>query len=457
VQHVFLYDNGSSDETPEVLEVFQNHGLVTVVDWPLPGSQVSAYNHALRLFGPNVDWLAFFDVDEFLVPLQDDDVPGVLARYPDAANVQVPRREFAFSGHRVPPAALTIEAYTHTANTADRDSGQGPKVKAIVQPRGVFAAEIHVATVADRFPEGLDSRGRPVPTRTVPGRQLGDVIQLNHYYTRSFEEFEAKRFRGSAAGRLPRPAIPFDIPTKEVDTSAHRFIERTQAMIERMRSLEPRPYVYGSQLAFPQFPVFDDLGRFAEFGIANMAAGLAEAGRGPAMRFTNLWPGVGFVCDLSDTGFQPDPAAFSGSAHGRALFEHMRARLEASLAGGVDGTIADLGLRRGTTVVGPAGWTLRPEGGVARLEAELSLDGRRRCASIGFVLGSPAPLRLRVHLAETGGAASDPTVIDLPASDALAGVVEVASRPLALAACTIEIESDAAEMILADLFVVTYG
>src|SRR3990170_302758 len=112
VQHVFLYDNGSDDGLHEVVDRYVTHGLVSVVHWPLPGGQIDAYSHALRFFGPSVEWLAFIDVDEFIVPLVDDDIPALLARWPDAADVRLPRVDFAFSGHRSPPPGLTIEAYT---------------------------------------------------------------------------------------------------------------------------------------------------------------------------------------------------------------------------------------------------------------------------------------------------------------------------------------------------------
>ena len=104
-EHVFLYDNGSNDALDEVIEPWVNHGLVTLVHWPLPGGQIDAYAHALRFYGPSVEWLAFIDVDEFIVPLVDDDIPTLLARWPDAADVRVPRVDFGFSGHRAPPRA----------------------------------------------------------------------------------------------------------------------------------------------------------------------------------------------------------------------------------------------------------------------------------------------------------------------------------------------------------------
>ena len=105
VDHFFIYDNGSTDALDEVIEPWVNHGLVTLVHWPLPGGQIDAYSHALRFYGPSLEWLAYFDVDEFVVPLVDDDIPTVLARFPHAADVRIPRIDYGFSGHREPPAA----------------------------------------------------------------------------------------------------------------------------------------------------------------------------------------------------------------------------------------------------------------------------------------------------------------------------------------------------------------
>ena len=68
VQHFFLYDNGSADGIEGLLEGYLNRGLVTFVRFPMRGLQRDAYNHALRFFGPATEWLAYVDIDEFLVP-----------------------------------------------------------------------------------------------------------------------------------------------------------------------------------------------------------------------------------------------------------------------------------------------------------------------------------------------------------------------------------------------------
>ena len=105
VDHFFVYDNRSTDALHEVVEPWVGHGLLTLVHWPSPGGQIDAYSHAVRFYGPSCEWLAFFDVDEFVVPLVDDDIPSVLARFPDAADIRIRRVDFGYGGHRTPPEA----------------------------------------------------------------------------------------------------------------------------------------------------------------------------------------------------------------------------------------------------------------------------------------------------------------------------------------------------------------
>ena len=380
VQHVFLYDNGSRDGLHDILEPWVNHGLVTAVHWPLPGGQLDAYAHALRFFGPSVEWLAFVDVDEFIVPLVDDDIPTLLARWPEAADVRMPRVDFGYSGHRVPPPGLTIEAYTEVADVFGRDPAKPPRVKTASRSRSVSAVGIHTATVAD-VPVGAD--GAAVPSQTIGSRACEDLVQVNHYYTRSFEEFEAKRFRGSATGRIARPAIPFDLPALRLDTTAQRFAERTRATLAFMDSLARSPYHYGSQLGATQFPRFNDLGLFAEFAIANVVAEEPQPRREPTLRLENLYAGTGFVgrlpATIGDAGqpatpvHRPRRGDLSASVHLAPLLERSRGRLEASWAADVD--LPRSTLRAGALEDRDDGWLLTRDAAVPEVAFEVDLQG----------------------------------------------------------------------------------
>jgi hypothetical protein len=450
VEHFFIYDNGSDDDFHEIIERYVNHGLATVVHWPMGGGQLDAYSHALRFFGPSVDWLAYFDVDEFLVPLVDEDIPSVLARFEDGADVRVPRVEFGFSGHRTPPEALTIDAYTGVADVFGRDPSKPPRVKTILQPRGISAIGIHTATLADS-PIARDQR--PVPTRSVR-KAAREHIQLNHYYTRSFEEFEAKRFRGSATGRIARPAIPFDLPTLREDASAHRFIDRTLEMMERMRSLEPRPYHYGSQLALGQFPHANDLGLFSEFAFANVAAEEPELRREPAFRLPNLLASTGFVGDISETGHVPSRGDLSTSIHVGPLLDRSRGRIDATWANESPGAITTA--RLGAVVEAEDGWTLQPAEGVVDIEFPVDANASRRCYALGFVLVGAAPMALRLQLVRTDTTTSDPVDVQLEHAVTYAGVVEFDDVPTLVAGARIRITTEA-ELLVHDLFLMSYG
>jgi hypothetical protein len=450
VQHFFIYDNGSDDELHEVIEAWVNHGLVTLVHWPLPGGQIDAYSHALRFYGPSVAWLAFFDVDEFVVPLVDDDIPSLLARWPDAADIRMPRVDFGFSGHRTPPDGLTIEAYIEVANVFGRDPAKPLRVKTVLQPRAVSAMGIHTATVADA---PLTADGRPLPRETI-GVGCHELVQVNHYYTRSFEEFEAKRFRGSATGRIARPAIPFELPALRIDRSAMRFAAQTRATMALLRSLEPSPYHYGSQLALSQFPHFNDLGLFAEFAIANTVMEEPEPRREPRLRLENLLLGTGFVADISATDHSPRRGDLSLSMHLAPLLERSRGRLEASWAA-APAEVAST-LRAGTATEAEDGWRLSAAEGVVEVAFGIDARGHRRCHALGFVLRAPGPTRLELELGRQDGS-SAPVEAQLVTAGTYAGVVEFEALPALATAGTLRVEAARGDVVMHDLFVMSYG
>jgi hypothetical protein len=427
VEHFFIYDNGSTDHLHRVIDPWVNHGLVTLVHWPLPGGQIDAYSHALRLYGPSVEWLGFFDVDEFVVPLVDPDIPTLLARWSDASDVRMPRVDFGFSGHRGPPDALTIEAYTEVADVFGRDPSKPPRVKTFARSRSVSAVGIHTATVPD---EPRDARGKKVPARTI-GRDCWELVQVNHYYTRSFEEFEAKRFRGSATGRIARPAIPFELPALRTDTSAQRFAPRTQAVIDYMRTLSASPYRYGSAFPYEQLPRFNDLGLFTEFAIANTVLEEPEPVREPRLRLENQYRGIGFVGVISGHDHAVVDGELSGSRHLQTLLERARAELIGTLpeAGVVDGT--------------------------ARFP--VGAGGRRRVYATGFVVTTTEPSRLETDFVRADGSRSEPITLRLPAGGTYAGIVELHPDPHLVDRVDVAISSENGVVQVHDAFVLAYG
>ncbi|CAN0125964.1 unnamed protein product, partial [Scytosiphon promiscuus] len=68
VSKVYMYDNGSSDESREILKKFERSHFVEVREWPHQGAQTEALNDCLSRFRHKTRWISFIDVDEFIDP-----------------------------------------------------------------------------------------------------------------------------------------------------------------------------------------------------------------------------------------------------------------------------------------------------------------------------------------------------------------------------------------------------
>ena len=447
VDHFFIYDNGSTDGSAELLERYISHGWVTRIDWPIKGGQVAAYNHALRMFGTTATWLGFYDPDEFLVPLQDVSIPQLLARFPDAAVLRIPRVEIGFSGHRIRPQGLAIESYDQVANVLDLDPALPPRVKSIVRPGSVSAVDVHLGISADVLPPGA-------PAKTYE-RELDALAQLSHFYTRSWEEFEAKRFHGSATGRIARPAVDLDLPTIAINDAAARYADRTRAMMARVGRLDPEPYMYGSQIGFEYFPRPNDLFRFGEFAVANYAAGLEEPKRYAAIRLRNRYRGVGLVADISEAEVEPARDAFSTSPHAEALVAHMRGRIVTGLSLDPGGTISARSGRLSLAPDAPAELDLAD--GVADVILTLPPENTDRCYTLALLAAADAPVAARSHVIRADGSRSAPVRFELPAGSAVAALIEIEPDPVAASELKLHLESEAGRVRLFDLFAIAYG
>ncbi|MCB1119892.1 MAG: glycosyltransferase family 92 protein, partial [Chlamydiia bacterium] len=78
--HFIVYDDNSADNYMEVLQPYIDQGLVEVVDWSFYRREVNksfhevqrgAYRDSLRKCQKHSEWMAFLDIDEFVLPMQD--------------------------------------------------------------------------------------------------------------------------------------------------------------------------------------------------------------------------------------------------------------------------------------------------------------------------------------------------------------------------------------------------
>jgi hypothetical protein len=234
VEHVYIYDNGSSDESVAVLQSYIHSGFVTCVPWAnfdqnaVPQRQ--AYAHALCNFGARWRWMAFIDADEFLFPVAEGTLREVLRRYEDVAALAVPWHMFGFSGHHTPSPGLVIENYTFRAPFPSVNFPKLSRWKSIVDPARVR----HIVSAHTFEVDGLacDENRRPLKPKFHPSLWSSNILRINHYFTRSREEFAAKAsFRGASSDTTrQRMADMIEAHTVE-DTTIQHFLPQLRAAL----------------------------------------------------------------------------------------------------------------------------------------------------------------------------------------------------------------------------------
>lgn len=217
VERFFIYDNGSTDDTPRVLRPHIEAGRVSLIPWRhfdvFANTQNQAYAHAVANLGPSCRWIGFFDVDEFVFPLGGESLPEFLAPRAHVPALGVVGFFFGTSGHAVPPGGGVVENYT-SALTLEAQK-RFPKllnIKCFVQPAHVAAARsAHYFELTGTDTVAFSEHGAELHhfPRDEPERLTADLIRYNHYFTRSAAEFERKRVASDVRGARARSQAEF--------------------------------------------------------------------------------------------------------------------------------------------------------------------------------------------------------------------------------------------------------
>ena len=219
VEHFFLYDNESADDSLTILQPWIDAGHVTYTPMPGEKAQYRAYEHCLATFGTRSRWIAFIDIDEFLYATDHGAIGEVLARFEAAPGVGVNWVMFGTSGHAAPPGGLVTAAYQLRGPT-----GLWVAEQNLLKPGAVSRTEAdfygicqHIKSIVDPSrvegvwtphsfhykggAKAVTSDGRPIAGTSCDAftdRFVGSPLTLNHYWTKSRSEFAAKLGRARA-------------------------------------------------------------------------------------------------------------------------------------------------------------------------------------------------------------------------------------------------------------------
>ncbi|WP_046117045.1 glycosyltransferase family 92 protein [Ensifer aridi] len=213
VRHFHLYDDGSTDQTLDIVQRVLRPEELTLVPWkmrmrdeeigePLNG-QTIAFAHAVMNFGGKYDRMAFIDVDEFLLPKKGSTLQEALEGARGFPNISLPWHMFGHSGHILQPVGPVCLNYTMRVADPMRQHLDASNFKCIVDPVEVTKVSVHHFQTRSYGDRTSNDNGKIFPKKERKSREFysTDFIQLNHYYSKSVQETKEKINRGNSFTR----------------------------------------------------------------------------------------------------------------------------------------------------------------------------------------------------------------------------------------------------------------
>jgi len=194
VQHFYIYDNDSKVPVSKALENFKLQQFATVIKVYGKARQVPAYNDCLIRNRNNSQWIAFIDVDEFIVPKSTKgDLRTFLRDFEGYAGLAINWLVFGSSGHIKRTNRSQLKSFLLRS---EQSFHVNRHVKVIVQTKFVKrSVGAHLFQFIEPY-FAVNEFGKEI--KTSYSSVSVEKIQINHYYCRSLEEYQEKVNRGAA-------------------------------------------------------------------------------------------------------------------------------------------------------------------------------------------------------------------------------------------------------------------
>ncbi len=209
VEHFILYDNGLEKSSAVLLKPYIKEGTVTHIPFPdISGLrdgrhadtlsiQQMAYADFVKRFSHHFKYVLQLDIDEFLFPKSHNSITEVLNKFNDSklSRIEINWTNFGDSGHLTKPSGLVINNFTKSGSNVLPHS-----VKSIsnTQYFSKKFAYTNVHRFSHRFsPKDIFTKLLLGYPHIIKGKTANDLFQLNHYITKSKEEFldKGKKFK----------------------------------------------------------------------------------------------------------------------------------------------------------------------------------------------------------------------------------------------------------------------
>ncbi|WP_319778396.1 glycosyltransferase family 2 protein [Maridesulfovibrio sp.] len=241
VDHIILFDNDSDIPVSETLKDWISAGAITVIEAPGACKQLPCYETALSKFGAQFCWLGFIDLDEFIVTKNQMSLPEFLLAYEPYGGLGVNWVCFGSSGYIESPDDYVIRAYK--LRLPD-EHNKNLHIKSIIQPSKVksIASNPHSFLFKEGF-FAVNELKHPIPAGSAFSYFTNELIQINHYVTRSREDYIAKIKRGKADRESEPPSVINEPFKGEVSDNS---IKKQLFHLLRTKDLSPREFLENS-------------------------------------------------------------------------------------------------------------------------------------------------------------------------------------------------------------------
>ncbi len=199
VTKFYIYDNESTDNIQEVLKPYIANEIVHYVKYPGKARQLPAYNDAIEKHRDLCRHMAFIDLDEFILPIEENGniahlVNNILSQTKSAAGLGINWSIFGSSGVENHETGFVCERFT---KRGEKQHWGNRHIKTICNPRLV---KTYVSAHFPIYKLGAfsinESGTRLYAWYNKP--VSWNFIRINHYIVKSKEEWQKKMNRGLA-------------------------------------------------------------------------------------------------------------------------------------------------------------------------------------------------------------------------------------------------------------------
>ena len=224
IEHFYIYDNNDDlSASKEILKYFDEK-YFTFVPWLsyCKSMQIEAYNDCLSSFGADNDWIAFIDTDEFIAC---DNLYATLAKYNQYDYIKIPWVMHNANGQVYASNEPVRKRFARTIDV----KGIGWEFKSIVQPSRIQHMKIHDAVSVSHNEVYVD-----------------DIV-LDHYFTRSLEEWVEKIMRGSCSPSGLRRYDEFFVYNPDLIQYKDKYINVVQKYNDCLKTIDIRIMAHPSR------------------------------------------------------------------------------------------------------------------------------------------------------------------------------------------------------------------